>query len=238
MPISEASCDPKVQAEVARLQDMMAQCDKMVAGQRGCFLHPQLVSCNVSSVLAGARVKVKCRDSISTVLKSEVYQVPAGGGELDLVEPTGHVLYEGDNVLNFELCQSCHLRSSKVLATGSLSVADVFESVGLQSETGCWAVPLQARDGQTLGSLEVSIRCWIYLLGPRGSTALRAYTVPARPKVNVAAVDNILGHLTVNKARKYCTRCNKATENLQAALAAAEACAKAREVGVVIAMAI
>lgn len=223
-----AAFNPQGRATCARWNELMAASEKDLAAQRVCVLKTSLFSCAVAAPLGGRRVKVKCRGRTSTLMKSEVCNVPAGGGELDLIEPTSDLVYEADEVLRFELRGAHRFWSSTLLAAGSLSLATVLGTVGLEGDTGSWTVELMSKDGRALGSLQVSIRCRIGSLSRFGGiAAVKACALPVRPDVNPVSISSQhVGHVVLERARKYCDGCWAARDHLQVALGKATTLAK------------
>lgn len=232
--LAAAKCSsPTLIAEAERLESLMDDSVAALNAQRVCFLTLSMVSCTLVPELAGSRVKVKGRWSKTTLMKSAVHLAPADGGRLGIDESCVEAVYEGDDVLRFEICRAHTLLPSTVLGTGSLELATVFGGVGLDGVVGSWLVPLVATGGQLLGSLEVSLSCGAWSLGEHGgAAALKVLALPRRPRVCPLALGGFNGRALAQAVAKYCDSCCEATWALQAAFKVAAALAATSAAGV------
>lgn len=193
--------------------------------QKVCVVKPSFVSCSVAEGLAGAKVKVKCRAAGTTLLKSPACRVPAGrggdGGHTCLPVPlpaaSCEAVYEGYEALSFELCESRLWRSSAVLATGELSIAQVFRKAGLAGSTASWTVPLSSKGGEACAWLTVAIHCEATRLNLCGGiAALRKLAPPRQPEV-LYPIGGAGSVPPGAEAEEFCDGCAKATVQLKEA---------------------
>lgn len=214
------------------LEDFATLSEASLDAQRVCLLRLSLVSCEVDGVLAGRRLKVKCRADGQTLLKSRPCQVDAEIGQLTALRASDQVLYEGSDTMDFQLCESRRLRSSVVVATAQLSLAEVF-SRGLGGTAGHWSLPLiagacgqgrQWQRGAVLGKVKVEIGCQLTRLGRVGGRgALRSLRIPPRP--SQSSIFSLAEDMQDRKS--FCNQCSAVQLRLQQSLDFATATANA-----------
>lgn len=188
----------------------MGRQEAKVNSQPVCALTVTIVGCDVGAELAGADLKVKCRERGATFMKSDSCRAPAGGGALGVSNLSHTVVYEGDDALTFELCECRRWRSSAAKATGRLSLSTVFGTVGLSGEPGSWAVCLLSEDQRPLASVRVTVSCQCWPLERMGGMAALRSAV-AKPLLPPLAKASYRDEMV------YVERCYATRHNLQAA---------------------
>lgn len=191
--------------------------------QQVCVLKVCIVGCSADASLAGASVKLKCRGEAhgATLIKSSPLKVPSGGEQFSVPHASSEVVFEGDKVFQFEICEQRLLRPSLLLACGDLDLQTIFASAGLCGESESFDVPLLSGDDISLASVTVSIGCETRPLSQCGGfKALKALALPPRPESVAPILGGKPGARRVasgSDVMEYCRLCLHAKQTLQKA---------------------